>query len=114
MAQAQNDPQTTDGGLGGAFGQYIAAVQPHGPMDFKNRFKGQDDLGTLSKAGNFAYYAIGSGILPDAMLDAGATGYHLYKTVTDQNRKDQSSPFGPDASAQSVRDQALAYGANLK
>jgi hypothetical protein len=113
MAQAQGDPQTTDGGLGNAFGQYIAAVQPHGPLDFKNRFKGQDDPTVLSNAGNFAYYALGSGIFPDAVLDAGATGYNLYKAVTGQKR-DASSLFGPDTSAQSVRDQALAYGENLK
>ena len=116
MAQAQNDPQTTDGGLGNAFGQYIAAVQPHGPMDFKNQFQGQDDPNKLAKAGNFAYYAIGSGIFPDAVLDAGASGYNLVKTVIGKltgGKTDGSNPLGPDKSAQSVRDQALAYGAGL-
>ncbi|HVW75199.1 MAG TPA: hypothetical protein VHC39_16295 [Rhizomicrobium sp.] len=114
MAQLQNDPLSLDSGLGYAAGQYAATVWPHGPMDFKNQYQGQGDPDQLARAGNFAYYAIGSGIFPDAMLDAGATGYHLYKTMTDQNRKDQSSPFGPDASAQSVRDRALAFGASLK
>jgi len=51
--------------------------------------------------------------LPDAVLDAGATAYNLYKAVTDQS-KDGSSALEPDASAQSVREQALAYGAGLK
>jgi hypothetical protein len=114
MAQLQDDPQSSDGGLGYAAGQYAAMAWPNGPLDFKNRFEGQGDPTQLGNAGNFAYYAIGSGILPDAALDAGATGYHLYKTMNGGNGSDTSSPFGPDASAQSVRNQALTFGASLK
>jgi hypothetical protein len=118
MAQAQNDPQVTDGGLGNAFGQYLAVVQPNGPMDFKNRFGGQDGTteAALGKAGNFALYAIGSGIFPDTAMDGLATAYNLYKTgraIWKGRPTDGSNPFGPDKSAQSVRDQALAYGAGL-
>jgi hypothetical protein len=117
MGQLQNDPQSSDGGLGYAAGQYAAMAWPNGPLDFKNRFAGQDDPVALGRAGNFAYYAIGSGIFPDAMLDAGATGYNLYKTVGNIVKgapTDGSDPFGPDKSAQLVRNQALAYGASLK
>lgn len=117
MTQLQNDPQSPDGGMGYAAGQYAAMAWPNGPLDFKNRFKGQGDPTQLGRAGNFAYYAIGSGILPDAMLDAGATGYNLYKNAKaamGNGVTDGSNPFGPDASAQSVRSQALAFGAGLK
>ena len=113
VEQLQNDPQSTDGGLGYAAGHYLGMAWPHGAIDFKNQFKGQGNPDDLGKAGNFAYYAIGSGILPDAVLDAGASAYNFYKSVTGQN-KDNSNMSRPDTSARSVRDQALTYGAGLK
>jgi hypothetical protein len=120
----QNDPQSLDGGLGYAAGHYLGMAWPNGAIDFKNRFRGQGDPTDLGKAGNFAYYAIGSGILPDAVLDAGASAYNFYKSSKDSKAKQASSAakmkqnnnaiFSPDASAQSVRDHALAYGARFK
>ena len=120
----QNDPQSLDGGLGYAAGHYLGMAWPNGAIDFKNRFRGQGDPTDLGRAGNFAYYAIGSGILPDAVLDAGASAYNFYKTSKDLIAKQDGSAakmkqnsiaiFSPDASAQSVRDHALAYGARLK
>lgn len=113
----QNDPQALDGGLGYAAGHYLGMAWPNGVIDFKNRFHGQGDPIDLGKAGNFAYYAIGSGILPDAVLDAGASAYNLYKKIIDTNpemKQNNNATFSPDASAQSVRDHALAYGARLK
>lgn len=113
VKRLQDDPNSLDGGLGYAAGHYLGLARPHGDIDFKNNFKGRADPDDLAKAGNFAYYAIGSGILPDRMLDAGASAYNLYKHLTLQNR-DNSSAFEPDASAKSVRDAALVYGAGLK
>ena len=113
VEQLQNDPESLDGGLGYAAGHYLGMAWPHGSIDFKNQFQGQGNATDLGRAGNFAYYAIGSGILPDAVLDAGASAYNFYKSVTGQS-KDNSNMSEPDDSAQSVRDQALAYGAGLK
>jgi hypothetical protein len=113
VGRLQGDPNSLDGGLGYAAGHYLGMAWPHGVIDFKNKFKGQGNPDDLAKAGNFAYYAIGSGILPDTVLDAGASAYNLYKTVTGQNN-DNSDALGPDASAQSVREKALAYGAGLE
>ena len=56
---------------------------------------------------------VGLQVAGDNVLALKATGRHLYKIVTNQ-KNDTSSPFGPDTSAQSVRDQALASGASLK
>lgn len=113
VERLQTYPESADGGLGYATGHYLSMAWPHGALDFKNRFKGRGNATDLGKAGNFAYYAIGAGILPDAVLDAGASAYNLYKTLTGQNM-DHSNPFGPDKSAQTVRDHALTYGMRLK
>jgi hypothetical protein len=122
----QSDPQSLDGGLGYAAGHYLGMAWPDGAIDFKNRFRGQGDPIDLGKAGNFAYYAIGSGILPDAVLDAGASAYNVYKKFKDSTSKSKQNDsaagmkqsndatFSPDASALSVRNHALAYGARLK
>ena len=111
--RAQSAPDALDGGLGYAAGHYLAMARPHGPIDFKNIFQGQGDPDRLGKAGNFAYYAIGSGILPDRMLDAGASAYNLYKTMIDPKKRHDVA-LSADASATAVRDAALAYGAALK
>lgn len=54
VSRLQRDPQSMDGGLGYAAGHYLAMGWPHGPIDFKNQFKGQGDPVQLGKAGNFA------------------------------------------------------------
>ncbi len=53
-------------GWTGSFGYF---VRPGGPTDFKNLFRGQANAAFLGQAGNFAYYAIGSGYLPNLELD---------------------------------------------
>jgi hypothetical protein len=111
--RAQSVPDSMDGGLGYAAGHYLAMARPHGPIDFKNTFKGRGDPDQLGKAGNFAYYAIGSGVLPDTVLDAGASAYNLYKSMIDSKNRHDISP-NPDSSAMTVRDSALAYGAGIK
>lgn len=42
-------------------GAMLSIGWPRGPIDFKRNFKGQADPVLLGEAGNFAYYAIGSG-----------------------------------------------------
>lgn len=113
IEQLQNNSSSLDGGLGYAAGHYLGMAWPNGPLDFKNIFKGQSNESDLGKAGNFAYYAIGSGILPDSVLDAGASAYNLYKHLAGQS-EDQTGAFEPDKSAQTVRSRAPAYGAGLK
>jgi hypothetical protein len=110
---AQSAPDSLDGGLGYAAGHYLALGRPHGPLDFKNRFKGRGNPDQLGKAGSFAYYAIGSGVLPETVLDAGASAYNLYKTMIDPKKRHDIA-LSPDASAMTVRDSALAYGAGIK
>jgi RHS repeat-associated protein len=61
--------------LGEITGAFLATAQPYGPIDFKNNFSGMANAAFLGQAGNFAYYAIGSGILPTWELDAGAGVY---------------------------------------
>jgi hypothetical protein len=92
--------------LTGAFG---AIARPNGPIDFKNNFRTQGNGTTLGLAGNFAYYAIGSGFLPNFELDAGAGAYGIGSALF--GNKPFSSLTGPmysDTSAASVRDPALA------
>jgi hypothetical protein len=56
-------------------GAFAAIVRPVGPIDFKNAFAGKLSDQTLGDAGNFAYYAIGSGYFSDSTLDIGAAVY---------------------------------------
>ncbi len=48
---------------------FASIARPGGPIDFKNNFKGQANPNVLASAGNFAYYAIGSGNLSTSALD---------------------------------------------
>jgi len=105
---AAQNPNSTNP-LGEITGAFYSIARSNGPIDFKNTFKGLASAGALGRAGNFAYYAIGSGILPNWELDAGAGAYALYSAAL--GRKPFSSLTGPmfsDASAASVRDAALA------
>ncbi|MCE3589917.1 hypothetical protein LXJ59_25330, partial [Escherichia coli] len=84
---------------------------PNGPIDFKNNFRGQAEAGMLGRAGNFAYYAIGTGIISNAILDAGAGAYAISSPL--RGHKSWSTLTGPmfsDQSAASTRDAALASG----
>ena len=107
--EALNNPNNQNP-LGEITGAFYAIAQPHGPIDFKNGVAGQGGNGaTLGQAGNFAYYAIGSGILPNWELDAGAGVYGVLSAAF--GSKSFSSLTGPmfsDASAASVRNAALA------
>ncbi len=97
--------------IGSTTGAFFSISQSNGPIDFKNIFRGQANAAMLGQAGNFAYYAIGSGILPNFELDAGAGAYAVYSAI--RGRKPFSSLTGPwfsDASAASVRSQGLAAG----
>ena len=88
------DPELT-----GAFGYF---VRPGGPTDFKNIFKGQAQAPFLGYAGNFAYYAIGSGYLPNSELDAGAGAYASTLAALGSKQFSQlTGPFFSDASAAS-------------
>lgn len=103
--------QTEGGPLPAATGAMAAIAWPNGPIDFKNNFHGQGDAGTLGRAGNFAYYAIGTGLIPNGMLDAGAGAYAITSAL--RGHKSWSTLTGPmfsDQSAASVRDAALASG----
>jgi len=81
----------------------------NGLIDFKNNFKGKANAGMLGQAGNFAYYAIGSGFLPSRELDTGAGLYGLYSAIFgNKHFSDLTGPMFSDTSAASVRDAALA------
>lgn len=111
-AQLQNISNASgvdDQQVGATTGAFQSIAGSNGPIDFKNTFRGQANAAMLGQAGNFAYYAIGSGILPNFELDAGAGAYAIYSAVL--GRKPFSSLTGPmfsDASAASVRNQGLA------
>jgi len=95
--------------VGATTGAFYPIAEGGGSIDFKNIFRGQANAALLGQAGNFAYYAIGSGILPAWELDAGAGAYALKAAL--QGKKSFSSltgPFFSDASAASVRTQGLA------
>jgi RHS repeat-associated protein len=95
--------------LGATTGTFIAIAKSHGPIDFKNSYKGQANATMLGQAGNFAYYAIGSGFLPSRELDIGAGLYGLYSAIFgNKHFSDLTGPMFSDTSAASVRDAALA------
>lgn len=95
------------GNVSGAFGNI---VRDNGPIDFKNKFPQNKSGGVnLGHAGNFAYYAIGSGFLPDAELDIGAGAYGISKLF--RKKAPLSSLTGrmySDDSARSQREAGLA------
>lgn len=89
-------------------GAFAAMAWPSGSMDSKNTMRGQAPSESLGDAGNFVYYAVGSGYLPTSMLDAGAGAYALY--AFSRGQKSWASLTGrmfSDSSAASVRDEAL-------
>ena len=80
--QLQAQQQSPDGGGAGyTSGNFAGIVGPNGPTDFKNNFRGQAPGPFLGQAGNFAYWSIGSGILPNTELDIGAGGYGLFSSI---------------------------------
>lgn len=91
----------------GVLPAFAGAAMPYGPMDFKNRFKGQADAVELGRAGNFAYYATGDGFVPRGLLDFGARGYA--QTMKAMGQKPASGiEDGMSNNAKAVRDKALA------
>ena len=88
---------------------FLTIALPNGPIDFKNDFTGQANGTFLGDAGNFAYYAIGWGFLPNSLLDAGAGAYGVL-TATFGQRKfaDLTGPSYSDSSVARVRAPALA------
>ena len=89
-------------------GTYASIARERGPIDFKSKFRGKADGAKLGRAGNFAYYAIGTGVLPDWEMDAGAGAYAVQAAL--RRKKQFSSLTGPmfsDISAASVRGPAL-------
>ena len=93
---------------GALSGAMFSIANVGGPIDFKRKFRGQANGGMLGQAGNFAYYAIGSGIIPTFELDAGAAGYSLYSLIFGGKKFSDITWRGIDTSAASVRDLALA------
>jgi RHS repeat-associated protein len=88
---------------------FASIAMDYGQIDFKNGAGGNSVLANraqLGQAGNFAYYAIGSGYLSPTMLDTGASAYSVFS----------GKPFSTlhnghmliDRSAASVRTQGLA------
>jgi RHS repeat-associated protein len=95
--------------LGAASGAFFASVGTGGPIDFKNNFFHKADGMLLGDAGNFAYYASGSGILPDSELDFGAGVYAVKSAIMGRKHfSDLTGRMFSDSSAARVRDQALA------
>jgi hypothetical protein len=98
---------------GRAIGEFKRRMSSNGPVDFKNNFKnpaaGDEYARELGRAGNFAYYDIGDGILPRGLLDVGAA-YYALKGVWNGDKKleDLTLPRLIDKSAYSVRDKALS------
>lgn len=48
---------------------------PYGPLDFKNRFRGQADPTFLAAAGNFAFGSYTTAMAGSAVSNFGATAY---------------------------------------
>jgi RHS repeat-associated protein len=101
------------GSLNGALLTTFASIaMDYGQIDFKNGAGGSSVLASraqLGQAGNFAYYAIGSGYLSPGLLDAGAGAYAVTSALL--GKKPFSTLTGPmfsDASAASVRNAGLA------
>jgi hypothetical protein len=98
---------------GRTIGEFERRMSSNGPVDFKNNFKnpaaGEEYAKDLGRAGNFAYYAIGDGILPRGLLDAGAAFYALKGVWNgDKKREEITFPRLIDKRAYSVRDKALS------
>lgn len=94
---------------GKVLADFYKVAKPGGPIDFKNRFPGRSrqEAETLGRVGNFAYYAIGDGIIPRGLLDFGAAGYALWQTATGGKTPfDITLPRLIDKSAYAVRDKA--------
>jgi hypothetical protein len=92
-----------------AIGAMAVIAWPNGPIDFKNNLRGQTSGALLGRAGNFAYYSIGSQIVPDEVLDFGAGSYAVVAAMRRQKPfSELTGPMFSDASAASVRDDALA------
>ena len=90
-------------------GTFFSIVRSNGPIDFKNNFRGQANANLLGQEGNFAFYAVGSGYLPNQLLDAGAGAYGLLTAIFGSRPfSDLTGPMFSDSSAASVRDLALA------
>jgi len=90
-------PQSAGSESSGTIPLLYEIAKPGGPIDFKNIYSGQADPTFLGQAGNFAYYAIGSGFLPNWELDLAAMPYAIWAHGA------LTSP-----SAQAVRSSALA------
>ena len=100
---------------GGELATFASIARDYGQIDFKNGAAGRSVLATnLGQAGNFAYYAIGSGYISPGTLDFGASVYAVAATVPYPGHA--GKPFstignGPmliDDSAASVRNAGLA------
>jgi hypothetical protein len=63
-------------------GDSSSIVAGGGQIDFKTTFAGQASREMLGDAGNFAYYAIGQGFIPNTVLDMGAGFYGIYGAIT--------------------------------
>lgn len=108
-SEIQSFADASDGAPGTTTAAFYDVVKSNGPIDFKNIFAGQADPSLLGQEGNFAYYAIGTGMLPTSELDAGAGAYALYSAIL--GKKPFSTLTGPmlsDSSAASVRNAGLA------
>ncbi|MES2473777.1 MAG: hypothetical protein V4601_13175 [Pseudomonadota bacterium] len=83
---------------------------PRGPIDFKNHFQGKSEkeADELGRAGNFAYYAMGDGIIPRGLLDVGAKLYATGLAATGEKRWSDITPSLLDRKAYEVRDKALS------
>jgi hypothetical protein len=67
--------------LGEIMGAFYPIAEGNDPIDFKNNFP-TADRNTMGLSGNFAYCAIGGGILPTSILNAGAGAYALKAAFT--------------------------------
>jgi hypothetical protein len=96
---------------GRALADFYNTARSGGPIDFKNQFQGktEQEADKLGRAGNFAYYAVGDGIVPRGLLDFGAAGYALWQLATGRKKSsDITLPRLIDKRANAVRDKALS------
>ena len=94
---------------------FAGIARDYGQIDFKSGAAGSGGNGAiLGQAGNFAYYAIGSGFISPNMLDFGASVYAVAATVPYPGHSGKSfsaignGPMLIDDSAASVRSAGLA------
>ncbi len=110
------EPSLPNGYVAGrVLSDFVTRAWSRGPIDFKNHFQGKSEkeADELARAGNFAYYAMGDGIIPRGLLDIGAKGYATGLALFGKKSWSEITPSLLDRRAHAVRDKALSVPDNM-